>query len=481
MTRARIAIAVLALVAGPMSVAHPGAQGAAPAPQSSVFSGSPVAGQTRRFTGAPTDVDFQGADLRWVLRLLGHDIGKINVVVDPSVPTNSKVDLTLTQVPWDEIFDIVCRTNQLKWEVGGNVVRVLSADVAQKELENAQKDSDMRAEALAKAGIKADTFPLNYAKGSDVEKLLNANGVLGKYAKAQFNERSNVIIVTGLPDDLELTRTLIKQLDQPEPQVEIEARIVETDRNSARELGVQWGVNARANSNIGNTSNLAFPNNGSISGRATDSSGKPALQGPNDPNASANSATGTAVNLPVAGATSAIGLNLGSLVGNLNLDVALSALESSGKAKILSSPKVTTQNNVQAEVTQGFTIPFQAVSNNTVTVQFKDAALKLTVTPHITGANTVIMDVVLENGFPDFSHTVAGNPSISTQKATTRVLVSDSVTTVIGGIVVNKDSSTKDSTPGVSKIPLIGLLFRHTATSASGQEIVIFITPRIIR
>jgi type IV pilus assembly protein PilQ len=472
MTRARIALVGLALLLTPLGVARTGAQGAAPGVQASVFT-SPAPGQGRRFGGAPTDVDFQGADLRWVLRLLGHDIGKINVVIDPSVSSNAKVDLTLTQVAWDEIFDIVCRTNQLKWEVGGNVVRVLSADVAQKELENAQRDNDARAEASAKAGIKMESFPLNYAKGPEVEKMLNATGVLGKYAKAQFNERANLVLITGLPADIEITRTLIHQLDQPEPQVEIEARIVETDRDSARELGVQWGMNAKASADLGNTTNASFPNNGSVSGRATDSSGKPAVQGP--------SGVGSLVNLPTPGATSGVGLNLGSLIGNLNLDVALSALEKSGKGHILSSPKVTTQNNVQAEVTQGFTIPYQAVSNNTVTVSFRDAALKLTVTPHITGANTVIMDVVLENGFPDFSRAVNGNPSISTQKATTKVLVADSVTTVIGGIVVNKDTNTKDSVPGVSKMPVFGALFRHNANSSSSQEIVIFITPRIIR
>ena len=479
MTRVRIAGIWLALAIVPLGMVRPQAQ-AAPS-STSVFSAPATPGQTRRFSGALTDVDFQGADLRWVLRLLGHDIGHINVVVDPSVPSNAKVDLTLTQVPWDEIFDIVCRMNQLKWEVNGSLVRVLTGELSQKELENAQKAADAAAEVQAKQGIKHASYALNYAKGLDVEKMLNATGVLGKYAKAQFNERANLVIVTGLPEDLELARTLISQLDQPEPQVEIEARIVETDRDSARELGVQWGMNARMSPELGNTSNASFPNTANLSGRAPDSNGKPSIQGPNDPRATNNQGTGSVVNMGVAGATSGSGLNLGSLIGGFNLDVAWSALERSGKGKILSSPKVTTQNNVQAEVTQGFTIPFQAVSNNTVTVQFKDAALKLLVTPHITGANTVVMDVSLENGFPDFSRQVNGNPSISTQKATTKVLVADSVTTVIGGIVLTKENSTKDSTPGISKVPLIGLLFRHSSNTSSSQEIVIFITPRIIR
>jgi type IV pilus assembly protein PilQ len=183
----------------------------------------------------------------------------------------------------------------------------------------------------------------------------------------------------------------------------------------------------------------------------------------------------------VTGASTAIGLSLGAVNGAFNLDVALTALEHEGKLEILSMPRVTTQNNKAAEVTQGFEIPIQIVANNTVTVQFKPAALMLKVTPQITGANTVIMNILLENGIPDFSRAVNGNPSINTQRANTEVQVEDGVTTVIGGILQTQSTSANDRTPGISKIPLLGWLFRRDEQRNESQELLIFITPRIIK
>jgi type IV pilus assembly protein PilQ len=204
-------------------------------------------------------------------------------------------------------------------------------------------------------------------------------------------------------------------------------------------------------------------------------------QGPTDPRATDVERAGTAVNLPVPGASSALGLSLGAINGAFGIDMAITALERQGKVKILSTPRVTTQNNKQAEVTQGFQIPIQTQQNNTVSVTFKDAALKLLVTPQITGANTVIMRIILENGQPDFSRAVNGNPSINTQRAETSVQVADGVRTVIGGILQTTETSAVDKTPGVSNIPLLGWLFKRTDSRNESQELVIFITPRIIR
>ena len=186
------------------------------------------------------------------------------------------------------------------------------------------------------------------------------------------------------------------------------------------------------------------------------------------------------MNLPVPGATSAIGLSLGAVNGAFDLDVALSALESQGKARILSTPRITTQNNKEAEITQGFSVPFQTVANNTVTMQYKDAALKLTVTPQITAANTFIMKISLENGAPDFSKAVNGNPSINTQRAETQVQVDDGVTTVIGGILQTQDSTSLDETPGIAHVPLLGWLFKRSNNSSQSQELLIFITATIV-
>jgi type IV pilus assembly protein PilQ len=188
----------------------------------------------------------------------------------------------------------------------------------------------------------------------------------------------------------------------------------------------------------------------------------------------------TAVNLPASAPSSAVGLALGAINGAFNLDVALTAAESTGNVHIIPSPRLSTTNNSELEITQGTQIPIQTIANNTITVTFKDAALTLKVTPQITSSNTVIMKISLENAVADFSKAVNGIPPINTQRAITQVLVSDGQTTVIGGIY----SSTireNDSTPGLSRIPLIKWLFRRDDIADTSSELLIFITPRIIK
>jgi type IV pilus assembly protein PilQ len=281
------------------------------------------------------------------------------------------------------------------------------------------------------------------------------------------------LIITDLADRLTAAQTLVTTLDRPQPQVEIEARIVQTNKDYARALGVQWGFNGRVDPALGNTTNLAFPNNGNLGGRVG------GVQGPVGGSTQGNQPT--AVNLGVAAPSSAVGLALGSVNGAFNLDVALTALERSGNGRLLSTPRVTTQNNIAAEMKQGVQIPIQTVANNTVTVTFKDAALSLKVTPQITAANTVIMQIALENASPDFSRQVGGIPPINTQAATTQVLVSDGQTTVIGGIFTSQEQSSNDRTPGLSKIPLLGWLFKRHTINDQSTELLIFITPRIIK
>jgi type IV pilus assembly protein PilQ len=174
-------------------------------------------------------------------------------------------------------------------------------------------------------------------------------------------------------------------------------------------------------------------------------------------------------------------MSLGAINGALTLDMALTALERNGHGKVLATPKVTTQNNHEAEMTQGVQIPIQVVSNNTVTVTFKDAALKLLVNPQITASNTVIMQIALENATPDFTRSINNIPPIDTQRAVTRVQVADGATTVIGGIVVSREQASSDKTPGLNKIPLLGWLFKHDSLTSESRELLIFITPRIIK
>jgi type IV pilus assembly protein PilQ len=313
------------------------------------------------------------------------------------------------------------------------------------------------------------TKMLSYAKAEELQGLLTKS-VLSARGTVQVDPRTNTLIITDLEPRLAQANELITTLDRAQPQVEIEARIVQTNKNYARALGIQWGFNGRVDPALGNTTGLAFPNSGSISG------GTGTVLG------SGSNSAPAAVNLPAPGnPTSAVGLALGSVNGAFSLDVALSALESTGNGRLLSTPRVTTQNNIAAEMTQGVQIPIQTVANNTVTVSFKDAALTLKVTPQITAANTVIMQISVENASPDFSRAVNNIPPINTQRANTSVLVSDGQTTVIGGIYVSQEQAQTDRTPGLGQIPLIKWLFKRDSVNDQSTELLIFITPRIIR
>jgi type IV pilus assembly protein PilQ len=422
----------------------------------------------RRYTGDPVTLDFMQSDLRAVLRLIA-DISGLNMVIDPAV--QGMVDVTLTATPWDQALDIILRTHKLGWTVEGNVVRIAPLTVLAEE----EKQRRALAEEQALAGeLQVRTIPVSYAKATALMPLVT-KAALSQRGEIQVDERTNMLIIRDLQDRLEVAAQLVARLDQPEPQVEIEARIVQTTRDFAKALGVQWGIGGRVAPDIGNTTPLAFPNRGTLDGRTG------AFNEPQDQRRTNLETTPTAVNLPVPGATSAIGLALSSVNGALNLDLALSALERSGKGRVLSTPRVTTQNNVAAEMTQGIQIPIQTVANNTVTVTFKDAALKLEVTPQITAAGTVIMQVVLENATPDFSRQVNNIPPIDTQRARTQVQVTDGATTVLGGIFVSREQSTNERTPFLHRLPLLGWLFRRDTVSDESRELLIFITPRIVK
>jgi type IV pilus assembly protein PilQ len=272
----------------------------------------------------------------------------------------------------------------------------------------------------------------------------------------QVDTRTNTLIIRDLADNLTAAAELITRLDRAEPQVEIEARIVQLVRNKDRDLGISWGFNGRVDPTFGTSTGLAFPSKVGV-----------------------EAGTGGVDNA----SPSAVGIALGSINGALNLNVALRALEQDGTLKILSTPRVTTQNNIPAEITQGAQIPIQVVSNNTVTVQFKDAALTLRVTPQITASNTIIMNIFLENASPDYSETSAAQPipAIQTQRAVTSVLLADGDTTVIGGIFAQTESTTNLRTPILHRVPLLGWLFKNENRIDNSRELLIFITPRIAK
>jgi type IV pilus assembly protein PilQ len=463
---------------GQALAAAPGTPGGAQAPAAPTTPQAPVVpptvsqpattlpAQGRGYTGQPVVLDFQGADLRAVLRTFA-EISGLNMVIDPTV--QGSVDVALRDVPWDQALDIILRANKLSYVVDGTVVRIAPLTVLADEEGQRRK----LAEEQALAGeLRVLTRALSYAKAEDLAPLLTRTALTAR-GTVQVDPRTNTLILTDLPNALQTAGDLIGTLDRAQPQVEIEARIVQTTRNFIRTLGVQWGFNGRVAQDLGNTTGLAFPNQGSVTGRLG------AIQGPIQGEPIDSPQQG--VNLGVTGASTAIGLALGSVNGAVNLDLILSALEQTGQGRVLSTPRVSTQNNVEAEITQGLQIPIQTVANNTVTVTFKDAALTLRVTPQITAANTVIMRISLENATPDFSRAVNSIPPIDTQRANTQVLVADGETTVIGGIYVNNQQNVTDQVPALSRIPILGWLFKRDQINDSSKELLVFITPRVTK
>jgi type IV pilus assembly protein PilQ len=444
----------------------PAAPAQQPAAQAQAPAAQPVIPVQPRYTGNAVSLDFQGADLRAVLRTFS-EISGLNLVIDPTI--QGTVDVALRDVPWDQALDIILRANKLGYVVDGTIVRVAPLTVLAEEESQRRKLSDEQALA---GELRVLTRSLSYARAEDLRQLLTQT-VLSQRGSIQFDQRTNTLIINDLPDRLERAAGLITTLDRPEPQVEIEARIVTTTRDFARNLGIQWGFGARASTALGNTLPFSFPNQANLGGRT----GGEQSSSPRD----FTDATQTAVNMGVSPATSAIGLALGSVNGAVNVDVALSALERTGQGRILSTPRVSTQNNIEAEITQGVQIPIQTVANNTVTVTFRDAALTLRVTPQITATNTVIMRISVENASPDFSRAINGIPPIDTQRALTQVLVGDGDTTVIGGIYVSREQAAQDRTPGLHRIPLLGWLFQRNEFSDESRELLIFITPKITR
>jgi type IV pilus assembly protein PilQ len=441
---------------------------AAPAAQPPAARPAPLQGgtstrpgqQPRQYTGDPLSLDLDGVDLRAVLRTLA-DVSGLNVIIDPDV--QGTVDIKLTDVPWDQALDVILKGNQLDYSVDGTIVRISKIKTLEEENRARQSAAQAAAERQAQGGLSFETFPLSYAKAEEMLPLLKGSLRLSKYGQVQFDKRTNTLIIADLPEQFPAIRELLTSLDKAEPQVEIEARIITTTRDFARAIGVQWGLNGRMTPEIGNTTNLAFPNSGTIGGRT-----------------GGNGADGPVVSLPVPG-TSAIGVALGAVNGAFNLDVALSALERSGKGRVLSTPRVTTQNNVEAEIMQGVQIPLVTppTANTPETVTYKDAALTLRVTPQITAAGTVIMQIMVENASP--GEVRGNNVQIDTQRANTRVQVTDGATTVMGGVFISRETSAQDRTPALYRLPLLGWLFKRDTQADDSRELLIFITPRILK
>lgn len=415
----------------------------------------------KAFVGRKMSLDFQGANVASVLRLIADTAG-INMVFGKDV--EGQVTMQLKDIPWDQALDIVLKTNGLGIKKEGGVYRIAKLSVMQQEEEErmAVKRSKEKAEDLERTILY-----INYANAGEIKGVLEE--LLSPRGKIDVDERTNTIIVKDIHAVIVEAHDVVNKLDLATPQVSIEARIVEARTNFAKELGIQWGGRYNAGPATGNPTGLNFPHTVGLVGTTSPT-------GAND----------FAVNLPAGGATGkvatgGIGLSLGSLTNALFLDLRLSALEESGEAKVIASPRVTTLDNQEAVIKQGDEIPYQSTSANEGTkTEFKEALLQLKVTPHITTNRKIILNIVASKDTPNFDRAINGQPPISKQEASTQVLLANDETTVIGGIYSITEEKSRSGIPWFSHIPWLGALFSTHGNTADRRELLIFITPRIV-
>ena len=438
------------------------------AQQSSTVSNAPQAGH---YTGEPISVNLKDVDLKDFFRLI-HEISGLNVVLDPNV--KGTLTIVLDEVPWDQALDIVLQNNNLDKQLTGNVLRVATRETLKKEAESARDLEKAQAEAVAPVTV---TRVLSYAKAATMKdtlkKFLSARGDI------LSDDRSNQLIIRDIPSVIPTIDNLIRQLDRKSQQVEIEARVVSASRTFAQDIGVQWGF---AGTTTGGRSIFGGPSSVGVSPVQTGPGlPPPPLVGTPASGSGSSTTPGLPFNVNLGAGVPTSGFFFGHRSPNFAVDLFITAAESKGVGKLLSKPKVITQNNEKAVVKQGTKIPIQTVINNTISVQYIDAVLQLEVTPQITAEGTVFMDVLVENtqidnGIPR----VQGIPALDTQAAQTKVTVADGGTVVIGGIIVTQQQTNITEVPIVGSLPIIGYLFRRTNVSVTSQELLFFITPRII-
>ena len=398
--------------------------------------------QSRVFKGRKVTLEFADADVRKIFQLLSEVSGK-NFILGDDVTGN--ISLKLVNVPWDQALYIILDTKELESRESGNVLTIKKKG----KFKSAYDEELEIKKSLAKGiELKTETFSVNY---SDVESISSQfNGLKTDRGVISVDKRTGSVIVKDVPMALDDMRKLLKQLDVPERQVMIEARIVEATSTFTRSLGVNWGMNDSATRNAP-TVNDQRSNFGGLASVA---------------------ATGLVNGQPGA----AVGVSFAKL-GNINLDMRLNAAASAGLIKIISSPKVATLNHKAAKISQGQQIPYQNTTATTGAVTaFVAATLSLEVTPHINANGTIVMKIDAKNDAPG----TGSPPPINTKQATTELLLRDGETTVIGGIFVDSEQEGEDGVPYLMDIPLVGNLFKSSTKSKTKTELLIFITPRII-
>ncbi|MEW6381770.1 MAG: type IV pilus secretin PilQ [bacterium] len=414
------------------------------------------------YHGKPISLDFQDADIRSVLRIIG-EVSNHNLVVDPDV--KGRVTVTLQNpVPWDQALDIILKTNQLAMRMENNIIRiethktymeeedaVVKAILAKQLAEQTQKNS---------RPLKTEIIRVNYAQASKLKEqispILSDPKGLQEPSSIIVDERTNSLIVKDLPENLAKIKEVLANLDRETPQVMIETRIVETSKAYMKELGIRWG------GEYGKQTNYRFPRTIGISGGLNDS---------------------YAVNLSNKNdAFGGIGFNLGHINNLVKLNFELESMESQGKGRIVSNPRIATLDNEKAEIKSGSQIPYPSVDKDgNPSTKFIDAVIKLGVTPHITPNEYITLEIEADKSEPNWAQTVNGVPAITTRTATTKLIVRDGDTTVIGGLYQRTQQQSERKVPWFGNIPGIRWLFRSQGAVENYDELLIFITPRIVK
>ena len=404
-------------------------------------------GQTdRQYTGEPLTLNLKDADIKDTLQKFS-ELTNLNIVLDPDV--RGTVTVALTDIPWDQALELILKINGLGYVLEGNVMRI--APTSKLASEESARQALLRAQENNRP-TKTVIQKLSYADAGSASAT--AKKVMSPRGDIFVDDRSNLLIIKELPEYLPTVLDLIKSIDTPVPQVMIEARIVEATRTFLRQVGIDWGFTAIADQTTGNTTGLVFPNNGAIQGNVSLPNGSEVLR-----------------------------MTMGNILDTFRLDVAIQAAESRGLVKVVSSPKIMTQTNRSASVQSGFQIPVQTTVNNTTTVLYIDATLRLDVTPQITAEGTVILDIKIQRREPASGINIAGgqNVPLITRDAQTRLMVRDGGTAIIGGIFKLTANDGQSMIPGLWKIPLLGALFRNKTTQENTDELMIFITPRVMK
>ncbi|HET9526624.1 MAG TPA: type IV pilus secretin PilQ [Pyrinomonadaceae bacterium] len=473
------------------------------------------------FVGEPINLNVVNADIRDILNYITEQYG-INFVIDASVSA-VPVTVNVQDVPWNVALDAVLKANRLGIEVNGNILRVATTDVLAKEAETQKVINDSRLDA---SPLVTEFIRLNYARASGT--LAQAAGSTGAFSGGATNlsfsggaggdatggsgdqgllpiisrrlsrrgsievdGRSNTLIITDVKENIDAIRQLVAILDQPEPQVEIETRIVIAQRNFSRDLGTQLSMGVANMTRGGLGSFTTLPATSGTGGEGSGGGGgggnsNTVRTGPN-PFGVFGGLDGTNQPLPAlaaAAANTVIGLTTG-LFGTAQITNLLSLAESRGQAKTVATPRVTALNNRPAQIESGSQIPVQTTQNASgtavVTTTFVSVPLRLSITPQITDAGTVVLRVTIENNTINTGIAVGGVPGIDTQRMQSEVLVPDGGTTVMGGVLADNEGEVQQRTPGLASIPIVGNLFKRKLTTRQNSEILFFITPHIYR